>query len=195
MLDSAERSEASRRPGVPLPRRASIRILIGAGLVTAGITGAALAVGCSGGGDGESTAVFVRNREVPLGPLSLRVTGSEEVTSPPVPLNTLYAEPGRRVFVVFVNYRGLADLAESDRDRYVESYLSRRATVVDSVGAAHRAVHAMPRPFFTGSYHLSHSRDWVVVFHPVADRRVLHVRFEHPDPEPGGFRHAEVGLR
>lgn len=178
----------SGRPAVSGPVRA---LLLALPLLLPTLPAAA---GC-GGGEPPPRA-FARREPVPLGPLTVRVTGSEEVTgSPAVPLNTLYAEAGRKVVVVFVTWSGMEALAPPDRARFVESFLTGRSSVVDREGYEYRAIAAMPLPLYTGSGTFGALvQDWVLVFHPWVESRGMEVRFVRPDSGPGGFRVASVPL-
>jgi hypothetical protein len=115
--------------------------------------------------------------------------------SPAVPLNTLYAESGRKILVVFVTWSGMEGLAPPDRVRFVESFLTGRSSVVDNEGYEYPAIDAMPLPLYTGSGPIGTLvQDWVLVFHPWVDSQGMEVRFVRPDPDPGGFRVASVQL-
>jgi hypothetical protein len=148
----------------------------------------AVAVAC-GGASGPTP--FLLEETIPLGAFELEVVDFEPVPStPPVPLNTLRAQPGDRVVVTFVEWDGLDGLAEPDRFRFVETFLEDRLTLVDGQGNEYRSLSAMTRPMYAGGDTRGMlggtvPKDWVAVFHVLEDATTFALLVEHPDPREG----------
>jgi hypothetical protein len=160
------------------------------------VAAAALTVACGGA----QPAPFPRDEPIRLGPLELTVLELEPVPSPPpVPLSSLRAHPGARPLAVFVEWAGLDGMAESERSRFLESFLEEGVTLTDADGAEYRAMSALTRPMYSigdtrGMIGGTVPHDWVVVFHVAEDAREFALLVENPEPDGGGPELARVDL-
>lgn len=159
-----------------------------------------LLAACLACGGAAKPTPIPRDEPISLGILELTVSELEPVPiPPPVPLNTLRAQPGDRAIVVFVEWAGLDDLAEPDRFRFVETFLEDRLTLVDESGNEYRALSSLTRPMYAsgdtrGMLGGTVPHDWVVVFHVAEAARNFALLVENPEPREGEPQVARVDL-
>jgi len=145
---------------------------------------------------GLSPTVFAPGQEIPLGELSLTVTGWEAVPPGHAPISALRAAPGEKVIAVFVRWSGLPGRSDMERRVLLERFLERQARIVDDEGFQTTAFSAMARELYRLQAPVREApSDWVVVFHVWIDSRNYKLLLAHPDPAQGGLRLAEVQLR
>ena len=165
------------------------RIALAAALLALGFTPIACNVAS------EPPTVFDPAQEIPLGELSLSVTGWETVPEKHAPISVLRAAPGEKVIAVFVRWSGLATSSDLDRRLFLERYFESHAKVVDDAGFVCRAFDSMPRELYRFQPFSRHAPpDWVIVFHVWIDSQNHTLLLEHPDPAASGVRRAAVQL-
>lgn len=157
---------------------------------------AASALTC--GGDQGPLASYTLGEDIELGIITVAVTQWEEVHRTSSPLAALRPPAGEKPVAVSVRWRGLAEYAEFDRRTFVEAFLSRRLTLVDSENFQYDALTAMPKDFYEFTAQAGSGKtappDWVIVFWTWVDSQDYQLHIEHPDPGEGDFDVAVVEL-
>jgi hypothetical protein len=130
---------------------------------------------------------FSLKEPIPLGTLVVSVSSAKVVTSPPVPLSSLRAQPGEKVVAVFVTLEGLDAFEGLDRRSFAEKFLEGRSSLEDPAGRRTPAWHAMPKGLYHnfGDLGGTQSPDYVVVFHVPEESRDLTLLLENPEPGQG----------
>lgn len=154
---------------------------------------AAISVGCV-----ERTATFAFHQPIPLGLITLAVTGWQDVPLNHPPLSSLDAPPGEKAIAVFIRWEGLDDYSESDKNYFVDSFLPRRLTITDSDGYDASCRHAMPRYLYEASWPLATDnaapREWVLICRVWVDCQGYRLKVKHPQPREANFDVAMVVL-
>lgn len=139
---------------------------------------------------------FEIGQEIPLGMLSLRVTGWEPLPDRHAPITPLAPPADREAIVVFVGWTGLSDVTELDRRVFLEQFLKARLRVDDGQGDDHDAVIAMPRELYQSRVPSGWAPpEWAVAFHVPPGIRQFTLLIEFPDARAGAFGVASVLLR
>ena len=133
--------------------------------------------------------------DIEVGPYAFRVLQARSAPDPPPPLSTFRTQPGKKGIVVFVDWKKLdVDWDVQQRWLFVESFIERQFSVVDSEGRRTGVAGVLPERLFYMQEPGANWRDWVVVFYVPDESRDLTLLVENPEPRDGQSRLTAVPL-
>jgi hypothetical protein len=124
--------------------------------------------------------------DIEVGPYAFAVLRARNVPDPPPPLSTFRTRPGKTGIVVFVYWRRQgSDLDGQRLWLFIESFVERQFSVVDSEGRRTEVSGVLPQRLFNMEEPGPSWRDWVVVFYVPEESRGLTLLVENPEPRAG----------
>ena len=133
--------------------------------------------------------------DIEVGPYAFSVLHARNAPDPPPPLSTFRTRPGMKGIVVFVDWKRLdVDWDVQQRWLFVESFIERQFSVVDSEGRRSEVAGVLPERLFYMQEPGANWRDWVVVFYVPDESRRLTLLVENPEPREGQARLTAVPL-
>jgi hypothetical protein len=150
-----------------------------------------LAVACTT----EAPRKVALGSDIEVGPYAFSVLHARNAPDPPPPLSTFRTRPGKKGIVVFVDWKRMdVDWDVQRRWLFVESFIERQFSVVDSEGRRTEVAGVLPERLFYMQEPGASWRDWVVVFYVPDESRGLTVLVENPEPREGQSRLIAVPL-
>ncbi len=150
-----------------------------------------LAVACTT----EAPRKVALGEDIEVGPYAFTIVSARNAPDPPPPLSTFRTQPSKKGIVVFVDWKRLGvDWDVRQRWLFVESFIERQFSVVDSEGRRTEVAGVMPERLLYMQDPGANWRDWVVVFYVPDESRDLILLVENPEPRDGQSRLAAVPL-